>query len=474
MLIIMLNGLHIILAGSVFRYAQAIESLPGVLLAIIAAHISLTFMISMLTIGNSMTQGIYTFTLNDPKIHRSASGFKDGGKTQDLYLHVLFPSSNEQDKTRFNGNPNKTYQEAAQQWSGPQTQQDLKQFHDQVCTWESTTFDSNMRSRIFGRNGDYHNGGLYQLFKQRNDLLNQYDGAKVPDGVQTQLDNILTQIDSDVQKLSSGSDRLAWYNDAFVKQGSWDQQMDDAWTKYGQDIPEAKKNNLSNDGQGGEAMLRANIHKLLAGTPPNEGDLIRYSCQHDATGEDFQLVPDDLDFTNLFKNIQDLTDGLPMVVKVLSLMLLAQMIVRLFFINLYIVTAPIGIACWALPGRVGQPVTRLWLQGFLSTVLVQFIMVVALIVIQVLLGNVLAFVGGNPNNPIGGLDDGTLKDIMRVACLWFIIRIPSLFGSAPMSTMAAAGEMMGQAVGTTVASQAARAQMIAQAVTSFIGLAIAR
>lgn len=474
-LTLMLNGLYVIMAGTTFRYAQAIENLPGVLLAIIAAHISLAFMLAMLSLGNLMTQGIYNYAQNDSAIHRSPSGFKDGGKTQDLYLHVLFPSYNEKMGSNFNKNPNLTPQEAAKQWGTPQTDQDIKQFQDQVCTWEWTNFDSNLRLVIFGSNGDYHNGGLYNLFKQRNDDLKQYDGKKVPDGVQTSLDSILTQIDRDMQEFSSGSDRLAWYNDAFVgtpSQESWDKQMDDAWNQYGQDIPQTEKFRLGDDGQGrgGEAILRANIHKLLQGVPPHEGDMLEYSCQHDATGDTFQLVPDDLNFKDLFQNIQDLVSGVSFFSKLLALMLLGMMIVRLFFINLYIVTAPLGIACWALPGKIGQSITRLWLQGFFSTVLVQFLMVVALIVIQVLLGNVLAFVGSDPNHPLGNLSNSTLSELMRIACLWFVMRIPSLFGNAPMRIMGAAGEMLGQVAVTTMQAQVARAQMVMQAVTSVVGV----
>ncbi|GHO78878.1 hypothetical protein KSD_66490 [Ktedonobacter sp. SOSP1-85] len=474
-LTLMLNGLYVLMAGTTFRYAQAVENLPGVLLAIIAAHVSLAFILAMLSLGNSMTLGIYNFTQNNPAIHRSPSGFKNGGKTQDLYLHVLFPSYNEKMGSSFNGDPNLTPQEAAKQWGTPQTDQDIKQFQDLVCTWEWTNFDSNLRLQIFGPNGDYQNGGLYNLFKQRNDDLKKYDGSKVPDGVQTALDSILTGIDRDMQEFSSGSDRLAWYNDAFVgtpSQESWDKQMDDAWNQYGQDIPQAEKNRLGDDryGRGGEGMLRANIHKLLQGVPPHEGDMLEYSCQHDATGNSFQLVPDDLNFKDLFKNLQDLISGVSVFSKLLALMLLGMMIVRLFFINLYIVTAPLGIACWALPGKIGQSVTRLWLQGFLSTVLVQFLMVVALIAIQVLLGNVLAFVGSDPNHPIGNLSNDTLSEIMRIACIWFVMRMPSLFGNAPMHIMSMAGEMLGQVAVTTVQGQIARAQMVMQAVTSAVGV----
>ncbi|GCE49942.1 hypothetical protein EI42_01680 [Thermosporothrix hazakensis] len=198
----------------------------------------------------------------------------------------------------------------------------------------------------------------------------------------------------------------------------------------------------------------------------------------DSMMTNFRLVPEDLNFTNLFDNLQKLGDALPLIIQVLALMLLIQMVIRLFFINLYIVFAPLAIACWALPGRSGQGVTSLWLKGFISTALVQFVMVLALIVTQIMLGAVLQVVatplkssGDDGMTGPGGLPVNTLVDLIHVCCLWFIIRIPGLLGTAPMRTMVESGQMMAQVVSTTIVSQFTQAQMVFQAGAGLLPLA---
>ncbi|GHO50419.1 hypothetical protein [Ktedonospora formicarum] len=195
-----------------------------------------------------------------------------------------------------------------------------------------------------------------------------------------------------------------------------------------------------------------------------------------------QLLQKNLEFTDFFNNLQDLGNGLGMLLKVMALMLMVQMIIRLFFLIVYIVTAPLGLACWALPGKIGQSVTGLWLKGFISTALVQFVMVLSLIVMQVLAGAILKFVTDvNPAKNAdgiavgpGNLDMITLVNLMSICFLWFIIRIPSLLGTAPMRTMVAAGQSMAQAVQTTVAVQIAEAQMVTSLAVSGVSMAASR
>jgi len=52
---------------------------------------------------------------------------------------------------------------------------------------------------------------------------------------------------------------------------------------------------------------------------------------------------------------------------VLAVMIIAQLVTRIMLIDLYIIFSAPCIACTALPGRSGQPVTRMWLQGFLAS-----------------------------------------------------------------------------------------------------------
>ncbi len=180
-----------------------------------------------------------------------------------------------------------------------------------------------------------------------------------------------------------------------------------------------------------------------------------------------QITPQNLDFTDMLQNISSLSDMLGLIIKIMALMLLAQVIIRLFFIDLYIVLAPLGIACWALPGRVGQPLTRLWVRGFVSTMLVQFVQVTALIVVEVMVPPLFIYFY---NHGGSGLfqQATTLTEVFNIALLWFVFRVPVLFETAPMRTLIAAGQAVSAAVGGVVTTQIAIAQTVA---TSGLGLA---
>ncbi|WP_220199439.1 hypothetical protein [Ktedonospora formicarum] len=493
--IIMLNGLKIILTGSVFRYARAVEDLPAVLLAIIAAHISLTFIMMIIGLNNNMTSTIYTFAQTNPNIKRSASGFGDGEK-KEYTMRVFFPTMSAIRKNEFETKTNVTWQQARDNWPTPdgtapdgkgnQTKEDASKFKDDmVCTLEKINFDSPERTKLFGSPlTDPKTSELYTNIKDRSDyIINHSD--KLPDNVKNNLLSMPETMLTDLNNFNT-DDQFKIREDLYNSE-----QVDRQWytdfIRFTTDMTKIENNTDYHfdgtlDYKDESDALISTTSQLFNGAgqahptnpgPGQAGDVVIFNCENDATGSTFQLVPDDLNFSDLFKNLQDLGNALKTVTKVLALMFLAQMIIRLFFIDLYIVMAPIGIACWALPGKAGQPVARLWLQGFLSTVMVQFVMVVALIVIQVLLGNVLAFVGGNPNHPIGNLKDGTLSDLMRIACLWFVFRIPSLLGSAPMRTMVDAGQMMSQAVSTTISMQFTQFQMVTQMATSGASLGAA-
>ncbi|GHO78877.1 hypothetical protein KSD_66480 [Ktedonobacter sp. SOSP1-85] len=472
-LVIALNGLKLIFAGSVFRYSSAIENLPGVLLAIIVAHISLVFMTMMIGLNNNMTEGIYTFAQTNPNIHRSASGFGAGDR-KDLILHVFFDNmgSDSQTEQQYEKMPMPNWQDAAKKWPVPpglqtSTAKDLTQFNpDMHCTLGRINYDTDRRKTVFGTSAKTQDIPVYTTVRDRaNNFL--MHSTTISDADKNELKKMAPDLLKDFDYF--GDNHTKWFVDwakdkkKMDELGSHDYSVEDnTW----RDQSNTLESNMSLLFQGGGVGIGMEGGDY-------QGDAIIYSCENDATGTAFQLVPDKLDFTHLFDNLQKLGDFTQMMAKILALMFLGQMIIRLFFINLYIITAPLGIACWALPGKVGQPVARLWLHGFISTVMVQFLMVVALIVIQVLLGNMLAFVGGDPQHPIGNLSDGTLGDIMRIACLWFVARIPSLIGNAPMRTLTATGQMMGYAVGTTISMQITQFQMITQVASSAVSIAAA-
>jgi hypothetical protein len=166
-------------------------------------------------------------------------------------------------------------------------------------------------------------------------------------------------------------------------------------------------------------------------------------------------------------SLQHLTDIFPLVTKVLALMLLAQLILRFFFLNFYIVLSPLGLAAWAMPGKIGQPLTRLWLSGFLSTLLVQVLQVVAILVTQMMLGAIPTAMTGylgiptdlNAQTATQSTSQQTLANIMQIAILWFIFRIPSLLGTAPMRSMVDLGQAVTQVASAGLSMQVQSMQM---------------
>ncbi len=139
---------------------------------------------------------------------------------------------------------------------------------------------------------------------------------------------------------------------------------------------------------------------------------------------------------------------------ILMLMLFAQLITRIALIDLYIVFSAPCIACWALPGRSGQPVTRMWLQGFLSLTFVQLVQVGGLIMAELVMGllynkitpAITASFHGIPLTP-GNAD---IQAFMGIVVLWFILKMPGLLQAAPMQTVMAGGQMVAGAVGGAI------------------------
>jgi hypothetical protein len=142
---------------------------------------------------------------------------------------------------------------------------------------------------------------------------------------------------------------------------------------------------------------------------------------------------------------------------VMGLILVAQLVTRIILIDLYIIFSAPCIACSALPGRSGQPVTRMWLQGFLSLAFVQLVQVAGLIVAEM----VMSFLNDAIFNIMTDFVPSWLKfsaadtkiivtSFMGIIILWFILKVPSLLQAAPMQTMAAGGRMAGAMVTSAV------------------------
>src|SRR5262249_29600926 len=130
----------------------------------------------------------------------------------------------------------------------------------------------------------------------------------------------------------------------------------------------------------------------------------------------------------------------------------------------YIILAPMAIACAALPARAGNQMVRMWFHGIISIIMVQFLQLMAVVVTELMLSSshrtssmflILQNADGNTT--------GVLQQILGIAMMWFVLRIPSLLGTAPMRTMMEAGQAMQQAAVTSIGVSVAEAQMVVQA-----------
>ncbi|HEY3081069.1 MAG TPA: conjugal transfer protein TrbL family protein [Chloroflexota bacterium] len=96
------------------------------------------------------------------------------------------------------------------------------------------------------------------------------------------------------------------------------------------------------------------------------------------------------------------------------LLLVIQMLVRLALVDVLLVVAPLGLACWVLPQTQGW--ARLWSSTFTGAVFVQFAQVVAL----ALGGQLLVQLAPS------GIDTMAVTPFLGFAALWLALRIPSL------------------------------------------------
>ncbi len=123
---------------------------------------------------------------------------------------------------------------------------------------------------------------------------------------------------------------------------------------------------------------------------------------------------------------------LAIVLGVMSILLAAQMVVRLALLWVLLVLSGPGLACFALPQTTGFG--RLWLSLTASTVLVQFFQVVAL----GLGGTLLTSLGASN---LSGLDSTLATLLVAAAMLYLVLRIPGIvhrYAFRPMMDASAA------------------------------------
>ncbi len=168
-----------------------------------------------------------------------------------------------------------------------------------------------------------------------------------------------------------------------------------------------------------------------------------------------------------------MTDLLQFVLSIMILMLLGQMAVRLLVLDLFIATGPLGLAASALPGPGGKTLTKLWLQGFLTTVFVQFLQVIALIIVRLIIGALTSSLYASLGNTSAVNNDGTLLWVMQIAEYWFILRIPGLLRlgpTSPMNMVMEYGQTMAQTAQSAVSDSMTMIQLTLGAVSSAAGI----
>jgi hypothetical protein len=179
-----------------------------------------------------------------------------------------------------------------------------------------------------------------------------------------------------------------------------------------------------------------------------------------------------LSFTGISYLFSSITNLLGFITGIIALMLVGQMIIRLFLLNFYIILAPLGIGAWAMPGRSGQALTRLWLQGFFATLFSQFLQVVGLIVIRLLTGVITSGIyAGFHDSAING--DATLLWIIQIAQFWFLLRIPTLIGATSTNMIISFGQTMSQLAQTAVMLTAMEVQFVSSIAISAASTGVA-
>ncbi len=183
------------------------------------------------------------------------------------------------------------------------------------------------------------------------------------------------------------------------------------------------------------------------------------------SGQTPQNVTQGFSLGGILQIFQDAGNLLQTATEMLILALLGQMVVRLFYLDFYIITAPIGIAGMAWPGQPGQTVTRMWVHGFTSTLFTQFLQVMGLFVIRILAGAITSAIYASLSKYVGNniTNDSTLLWVVQIAQYWFLLRLPSLLSTgpgSPMNQMVSFGQTVTQLVQMNISEVIGEFQMV--------------
>ena len=131
------------------------------------------------------------------------------------------------------------------------------------------------------------------------------------------------------------------------------------------------------------------------------------------------------------------------------LLLAIQMLMRLVFVDVLLIVAPLGLLCWILPQT--QRWSRWWSTAFVGAIATQFLQVTAL----VLANNLLTAIGS------GGRAGDILGPFMGLATLVLVLKLPGLVGHQLSDGWGLLrGVLVGQAI-RTVAPSAGAARAVA-------------
>ncbi|HVU67663.1 MAG TPA: hypothetical protein VHD63_11060, partial [Ktedonobacteraceae bacterium] len=131
-----------------------------------------------------------------------------------------------------------------------------------------------------------------------------------------------------------------------------------------------------------------------------------------------------------FQGVSLLTFLLLVVLGILSLLLLIQMVMRIALVALSLVLAPLGLGCFFLPQTIRWG--RLWLAILSSSVMVQFLQVVALG-----LGGV--FLSALAQTSFFHLDQSLVTALLAIGTMGLVLKIPGMLQTWALHPMMDAG-----------------------------------
>jgi len=173
------------------------------------------------------------------------------------------------------------------------------------------------------------------------------------------------------------------------------------------------------------------------------------------TGTLAPVIPTIGDLAHLAGTVTTLADLIhrtaQMTLTVLSIMLWAQVFVRIIVLNYYILMAPLSFSCWALPGGIGQKVVALWFKGFFSVLFVQVLQLFIITTLPLILPALPQI-----SSDSAGLMQSFLVEFPPILALFATLTAPTLIGASAEKVFGTASLMAGEAIIVigTAASQA--------------------